>query len=110
MGLSQDDPGMKPRLIALRQKLDELGWVEDRNLRVERRYDAPGGAGAEQLAEELVALQPDVILAHTVSVTAALRGQTRAIPIVFVSVDDPLGAGFFSSLALPGGNLNHRRT
>ena len=75
VGLSQDDdPGMKPRLIALRQKLDELGWVEDRNLRVERRY-ARGGAGAEQLAEELVALQPDVILAHTVSVTAALRGE-----------------------------------
>jgi putative tryptophan/tyrosine transport system substrate-binding protein len=49
VGLSQDDPGMKPRLIALWQKLDELGWVEGRNLRVERRY-APGGAGAEQLA------------------------------------------------------------
>ena len=66
MGLSQDDPGMKPRLVALRQELDELGWVEGRNLRVERRY-APGGAGAEQLAQELVALQPDVILAHTAS-------------------------------------------
>ena len=104
VGLSADDPGMKPRLIALRQKLDELGWVEGRNLRVERRY-APGGAGAEQLAQELVALQPDVILAHTVSVTAALRGETRAIPIVFVSVGDPLGAGFISSLARPGGNL-----
>src|SRR5215204_1113826 len=104
VGLSQDDPGMKPRLIALRQGLDELGWVEGRNLRVERRY-APGGSGAEQLAQELVALQPDVILAHTVSVTAALRGKTRAIPIVFVSVGDPLGAGFISSPARPAGNL-----
>jgi putative ABC transport system substrate-binding protein len=104
VGLSEDDPGMKPRLIALRQGLDELGWVEGRNLRVERRY-APGGSGAEQLAQELVALQPDVILSHTVSVTAALRGKTRATPIVFVSVGDPLGAGFISSLARPGGNL-----
>ena len=104
VGLSQDHPGMRPRLIALGQELDTLGWVEGSNLRVERRY-APGGAGAMQLAQELVALQPDVILAHTVSVTAALRGETRAIPIVFVSVGDPLGAGFISSLARPGGNL-----
>src|SRR5215204_7397847 len=99
VGLSQDDPGMKPRLIALRQGLDELGWVEGRNLRVERRY-APGGSGAEQLAQELVALQPDVILAHTVSVTAALRGKTRAIPIVFVSSATPWQQA--SSPASPG--------
>ena len=72
--------------------------------RVDRRY-APGGVGAELLAKELVALQPDVILAHTVSVMAALRGETREIPIVFVSVGDPLGAGFIASLARPGGNL-----
>ena len=99
VGLSQDDPGMKPRLIALRQGLDELGWVEGRNLRVERRY-APGGSGAEQLAQELVALQPDVILSHTVSVTAALRGKTRATPIVFVRSATPWERA--SSPASPG--------
>jgi len=104
VGLAEDDAGMKPRLIALRQELEALGWVEGRNVRVQRRY-APGGAGAQELAKELVALQPDVIVAHTVSVAAALKHETSAIPIVFVSVGDPLGAGFIASLARPGGTL-----
>ena len=104
VGLSETDPGMKPRLAALRQELDTLGWVEGRNVSIEYRY-APGGARANDLAKELVALKPEVILAHTVSVTAALQGETRTIPIVFVSVGDPFGAGFIISLARPGGNL-----
>jgi putative ABC transport system substrate-binding protein len=101
VGLSEDDPGMKPRLAALRQELDRLGWMEGHNVRIDHRY-APGGARAEELAKELVALQPEVILAHTVSMAAALQRQTRAIPIVFVSVGDPFGAGFIASLARPG--------
>jgi len=104
VGLSETDPGMKPRLAALRQELDTLGWVEGHNVRIDYRY-APGGARANDLAKELVALKPEVILAHTVSVTAALQGETRTIPIVFVSVGDPFGAGFIISLARPGGNL-----
>jgi putative tryptophan/tyrosine transport system substrate-binding protein len=103
-GLSENDPGMKPRLIALQQELENLGWVEGRNLRTDHRY-APAGARVEELAKELVALQPDVILAHTVSVALALERQTRAIPIVFVSVGDPFGAGLIASLARPGGNV-----
>ena len=63
------------------------------------------GCRAQELANELVALQPDVIVAHTVSVAAALKHETSAIPIVFVSVGDPLGAGFIASLARPGGTL-----
>jgi putative tryptophan/tyrosine transport system substrate-binding protein len=104
VGLSADDPGMKPRLAALDKELERLGWLEGRTVRIDRRY-APGGARAEELAKELVALQPDVILGHTVSVTAALQRHTRAIPIVFVSVGDPLGAGFIGNLARPDGNL-----
>jgi putative tryptophan/tyrosine transport system substrate-binding protein len=104
VGLSENDPGMKPRLAALRQELDTLGWVEGHNVRIDYRY-APGGARANDLAKELVALKPEVILAHTVSVTAALQRETRTIPIVFVSVGDPFGAGFIISLARPGGNL-----
>jgi len=104
VGLSETDPGMKPRLAALRQELDTLGWVEGHNVRIDYRY-APGGARANDLAKELVALKPEVILAHTVSVTAALQRETRTIPIVFVSVGDPFGAGFIISLARPGGNL-----
>jgi len=104
VGLSETDPGMKPRLAALRQELDTLGWVDGRNVRIDYRY-APGGARANDFAKELVALKPEVILAHTVSVTAALQRETRTIPIVFVSVGDPFGAGFIISLARPGGNL-----
>jgi putative tryptophan/tyrosine transport system substrate-binding protein len=104
VGLSEHDPGMKPRLAALREELETLGWVEGRDLSIDRRY-APGGARADEMAKELVAREPDVILAHTVSVTAALQNQTHSIPIVFVSVGDPLGSGFISSLARPGGNL-----
>ena len=103
VGLSEDDPGMKPRLIALRQKLDELGWVEGRNLRVERRYRRAvrGRSSLAGAGRPSAGCDPR----HSVSVTAALRGETRAIPIVFVSVGDPSGAGFISSLARPGGNL-----
>jgi putative ABC transport system substrate-binding protein len=109
VGLSQDDPGMKPRLDALHQELDRLGWVEGRNLRIDRRF-APAGANVQELANELVALQPDVILSHTVLVTAALQRATQTIPIVFVSIGDPFGAGFIASLARPGGNLTGMMT
>jgi putative ABC transport system substrate-binding protein len=104
VGLSEDDAGMKPRLAAFRSELEKLGWVEGKNVHIDFRY-APAGVGAEQLAKELVALQPDVILAHTVSVAASLQRETRTIPIVFVSVGDPFGAGLIASLARPGGNL-----
>ena len=103
-GLSENDPGIKPRIDALHQELERLGWVDGRNVRIEKRY-APAGAGADELARELVGLQPDIIVAHTVLVTAALQHATRTIPVVFVSVGDPFGAGFIASLARPGGNL-----
>jgi putative ABC transport system substrate-binding protein len=104
VGLAENDPGIKPRIAALRQELEKFGWTDGHTARIDLRY-APAGVGAEALAKELVALQPDVILSHTVSVTAALQRQTRTIPIVFVSIGDPFGAGFIVSLARPGGNL-----
>ena len=81
-------------------------WVgpEGRNIRIDYRY-APAGARVQALANELVALQPDVILAHTATVAAALQRESRTIPIVFVSLSDPIGSGFIESLARPGGNL-----
>ena len=65
----------------------------------------PAAAQAQALAKELVALRPDVILAHSAQIAAALQRESRAIPIVFVNVSDPIGAGFVASLARPGGNL-----
>src|SRR5215207_3893342 len=95
---------MIARLTALREGLARRGWSEGRNIRINFRY-APAGARAQALANELVALQPDVILAHTVTVAAALQRETSTIPIVFVSLSDPIGSGFIASLARPGANL-----
>jgi len=102
--LAEDDPQMKADLAAFRQGLERLGWSEGRNVRIDTRF-APAGAQAQVLAKELVALQPDVILAHSTPVAAALQRESRTIPIVFVNVSDPIGSGFMASLARPGGNL-----
>jgi ABC-type uncharacterized transport system substrate-binding protein len=104
VGLPEDDANMVARLTALRQGLAKRGWSEDRNIRIDYRY-APAGAHAQALAKELIALQPEVILAHTVTVAAALQKETSTTPIVFVSLSDPIGSGFIASLARPGGNM-----
>ena len=104
MGLAEDDPETKARLAKLRQELGRLGWSESTNVRIDIRF-APVGAQAPMLAKQLVALRPDVIVAHSSQVTAALQRETRAIPIVFVNISDPIGAGFVAGLARPGGNL-----
>jgi putative ABC transport system substrate-binding protein len=78
--------------------------VEGRNLKIDYRY-APGGENAQTLARELVALRPEVLLGHTVNIAAALQKETGTIPIVFVSLSDPIGSGFIASLARPGGNM-----
>ena len=104
MGIAEDDAETKARLAKFRQELERLGWSESRNVRIDIRF-APGGAQAQALAKELVALRPDVILAHSAQIAAALQRETRAIPIVFVNVNDPIGAGFVASVARPGGNL-----
>jgi len=88
----------------LRQGLARRGWLEGRNISIDYRY-APAGANAQTLAKELVASHPDVILGHTVTIAAALQKESRTIPIVFVSLADPVGSGFISSVARPGGNM-----
>jgi putative ABC transport system substrate-binding protein len=105
LGYGEDDPEIKARLAGFRQGLESLGWSEARNLRIDIRF-APARAGRERvLAKELVALRPDVILAHAVFNVAALQRESGAIPIVFVGVPDPVYTGFVASLARPGGNI-----
>jgi putative ABC transport system substrate-binding protein len=104
MGLAEDDPETKARLARFRNDIEKLGWSEGRNLHIEVRF-APPGAQVPILAKELVALQPDVILAHGAQIAGALHRETGAIPVVFVNVSDPIGAGFIASLARPGGNF-----
>jgi putative ABC transport system substrate-binding protein len=103
---AENDPENKPRLAAFQGELERFGWSEGRNARIDYRFVLPAGLDqAQVVAKELVALQPDVILAQSPPVVAALQRETRAIPIVFVSVSDPIGAGFVTSLARPGGNI-----
>jgi ABC-type uncharacterized transport system substrate-binding protein len=103
MYLPADDPEGQARFAALVQALTQLGWSEGRNLRIDTRW-----ANADDIrshAMELAALAPDVLVAGTGTATAApLLQATRTVPIVFVSVIDPVGAGFVASLAQPGGN------
>jgi putative ABC transport system substrate-binding protein len=104
-GDAEDDPGVKARLAAFRQGLDRLGWSLDRNVRIDYRFAANNPDQYQSLAKELVRLQPDVLLAYTTPVAAALERESRTIPIVFVNVSDPVGSSLVASLARPGGNL-----
>ena len=106
VGLAEDDPDTKARVVTFRQELEQLGWFEDRNVRIDYRFwPALSADKAQTLAKELIVLRPDVILAQSTPVTAAFQRETNAIPIVFVNVADPIGSGFIASLARPGGNL-----
>jgi putative tryptophan/tyrosine transport system substrate-binding protein len=98
------DPEIQGQVAAFRQSLEQLGWFEGRNIQIELRSSAANFARLPQLAQEMVALNPDVIFAGTTPVVRALQAKTRTIPIVFVYVSDPVGAGVVTSLARPGGN------
>jgi putative tryptophan/tyrosine transport system substrate-binding protein len=103
-GLAEHDEDTKSRLAKLREGLVALGWVEGENVRIDYRF-APGGAQVQTRAKELVALNPDVILTQATPATRAIQTETRTIPVVFVTVADPVGSGFVASLAQPGGNI-----
>ena len=104
MGFAENDPETNKRLTAFRQGLEKRGWYEGRNLHLDYRLTANRAEQFQARAKELLALQPDVILAHTTAITAALR-ESRTIPIVFINVSDPIGSGFIGSLSRPGGNI-----
>jgi putative ABC transport system substrate-binding protein len=106
IGLAEDDPDSKPRLAAFQQGLEKLGWSEGRNIRLDVRFALPGNEQQLQmLVKELLALSPDVIVVQSTAPTAAFRRESRNVPIVFIAVGDPVGAGFIASLARPGSNL-----
>ena len=105
MGFAESDPTPQSWVAAFRDALAKLGWAEGSNLRIELRWSAADPDRIRTLAKELVKLQPDVILANSTPVTAALKRETLTIPIVFAVVADPIGSGFAPSLARPGGNI-----
>jgi putative ABC transport system substrate-binding protein len=100
-----DNPINEPAFTAFRHALEQLGWSEDRNVDIDYRFAGGSSDRFLPLAQELIASQPDVILTTGTPITATLQRETRAIPIVFLSVSDPIGAGFVASLARPGGNI-----
>src|SRR5262245_37687698 len=103
--IAKDDPDYRPWLTAFRQALQELGWIDGRNMRMDVHWATANHAEIRKRAAELVALAPDVILAHGASTVGPLLQTTRTVPIVFPIAGDPVGAGFVDSLARPGGNV-----
>jgi putative tryptophan/tyrosine transport system substrate-binding protein len=105
MAVVPDDPAGDADIVALRQGLDELGWVDGRNIHIHLRW--PGGdlERVRSLAKDLVELKPDVLIARSTPATLALRNETDAIPIVFVNIAEPVESGLAQTLARPGGNI-----
>ncbi len=100
-----NDPQGQAWMAGFRQKLQELGWADGRDVQIDVRW---GGADIDQIragAADLVSTRPDVILVYSVRVLNAMRQATRQIPVVFIATSDPVGLGFVESLAHPGGNL-----
>jgi putative ABC transport system substrate-binding protein len=109
LGLAENDPEAISRVKAFRLGMRDLGWIEGRNVQIENRF---AGTNLESIKEsinknvaELIRLAPDVIVANTAAVVAALQPATSTIPIIFALVNDPVGLGFISNLAHPGGNI-----
>jgi len=104
MSSAADDPAGQSRLLAFAQALAQLGWTDSRNVRIDIRWGSGDAERIRKYAAELIALAPDVILAGTSATTGPLLQVTRAVPIVFVQVAEPVGAGFVETLPRPGGN------
>jgi putative tryptophan/tyrosine transport system substrate-binding protein len=104
-GTDVDDLDTQSRIGAFRQGLQQLGWTDGHNVRIDIRAGAGDADHIRRYAEELIALAPDAILATGAAAVAPLLKATRTVPVVFTTVVDPVGAGFVDSLARPGGNV-----
>src|SRR6266487_590682 len=105
MGYAENDSEAQAWVAAFREALQKLGWTEGRNKRIDTRWGRVDTEVIQRFAQELVALQPDLILSQITPTTEALLQQTRTIPIVFAMVADPVGSGFVASLSRPGGHV-----
>jgi len=104
MELAADEPQARSNVAALQRGLSKLGWSQGSNLAIDYRWAPDDPVLVWKFAKELVELRPEVIVATSSPVVTTLLGQTRSIPIVFVSISDPVGEGFVASFAHPGGN------
>jgi putative ABC transport system substrate-binding protein len=102
---AENDPEVRARVVAFRQGLEALGWIENRNIRIEHLYSGGDLDKIQAYAKELVRAAPDVIAGSGTPITAALKQATDTVPIVFNVVNDPVGQGFVATMSHPGGNL-----
>jgi putative ABC transport system substrate-binding protein len=105
MGIAESDPERQAFVSAFTQALAELGWRDGSNIRLDYRWGSGDSDRIRTFARDLAELQPDLIVGHTTPVVAALKQQTRTVPIVFIQVSDPVGSGFVAGFAEPGGNI-----
>jgi putative tryptophan/tyrosine transport system substrate-binding protein len=105
LGFNAGDPEAQPLIAAFKRGLQDLGWVEGRNIEFDYRWPAADPELIRAYAAELVRTTPSVILVNSTPATAIFRQETRTVPIVFVNIADPVRSGFVASLANPGGNL-----
>jgi putative ABC transport system substrate-binding protein len=105
MGYAESDREGQANIAAFRGGLQELGWTEGRNIRIDTRWAGADEDLMQRFAQELVALPLDLTLTQNTPSTALLLQQTRTIPIIFANVSDPVGSGFVASLPRPGGNV-----
>jgi putative tryptophan/tyrosine transport system substrate-binding protein len=105
MGIEQTDPDASPRAGAFQKRLETLGWIDGQNIRIEYRWLTPNASRLRQDAIELAQSRPDLLIADTTAALTALRPLSSDLPVIFLRVSDPVGAGFVNSLARPGGNI-----
>lgn len=105
MALSESDAEGQARIKAFLEGLQALGWIEGRNLQVDYRWGAGSTDLIQTYAAQLVRLAPELIVGNSTAVIDALRRETNSIPLIFVLVNDPVGNGFITSYARPGGNI-----
>jgi len=105
MAVAESDVDVRSGVALFQQSLQELGWKDGRNIRFDYRWGDADADRIQALAKELVGLQPDVLVAHSTPSAKGLLQATRSIPIVFLTVTDPLGQGLVASLSRPGGNI-----
>jgi putative ABC transport system substrate-binding protein len=105
MGYAEDDPDTQARMTAFKEAFEQLGWKDGRNVTITYRFGVGEIGRVRDYARELVALKPDLIVCETTPTLKEVADQTSTIPIVFISVTDPLSGGFVADLARPGGNI-----
>jgi putative ABC transport system substrate-binding protein len=105
LGTAESDPEARSLISATRHRLEQLGWSEGRNIRMENRWTAGDSERLRAYAAELAQLNSDVIVCEGTPVVAAVQQATRTIPVVFVNANNPIGSGFVASIARPGGNI-----